>query len=325
MLIRLYRNTGEGQNVIISLNDSSLAYGQHSTAGGTILETFANEYGSYARLDNTSAYLGTMSYAHRGVLLTNNRSTVVLQDELSFVKVGSLAWVLHTAASISIDEGGRVAYLTQVGDDGQSYILRLTIVSQRPDFVFEQYDATTPLLSAVLTSTSGEKEYSREGISRLVIQIPSTISFDVAVVFEMVEGYDDDTPVGYSWTTMGEWTPVEHSAGGSGSATVSKRTAPVKEDIVTRAKAASNYIRRNTAFTETLADFYKSITDIGYILKTYPQSSLNTSDLIGAFGDYQDCVEEYEEFRDYVNGSADLLNGMSLALSGIVLEVEEAE
>ncbi len=321
---KFYRASAEGHNVVImTSNTANIAYGQYTQAGGTITRTFSNEFGSYAVLDNKSVYLGEATYANRGVLVTNNRETVVLQDEFAFVIVESLIWTMHTAASVEIDEesNNRVAYLSQMGPDGKPYTLRATIVSPRPDFTFSLQDVTKSLLTTTMSNYSGaEPEYERTGIKRLTIEA-TTISFDAAVVFEIIDT-SNETPVEYTWTPMSEWEPVESS---EIEETVKTRGEANKTNIKTATEKAESILKKKkTAFAERLEDLYRALTLVAYTLKTYPAESLEAT-LATAYGEYLDCVEDYEDFFDYVNEKHEISQSVTKALTGINFEDFEAD
>jgi hypothetical protein len=325
---KCYRASAEGQNVIlITSQQSAIAYGQYTQAGGVITNTFSNEHGSYAILDNTSVYLDKVSYAKRGVLVTNDRSTVVLQDELSFKIVQSLAWVVHTAADITIDpETQRVAYLTSRGEDGEVYTLRASIVSLRPEFVFSEKEVTKPILDGTYTADkiTGAPEYSRDGISRLVIE-STTILFDVAVVFEMVENSSSTEPVGYEWVSMVDWEPTAPNTEEEVEQTSKKRGTPNKLDIRTATATAESILKRDTAFSERLGDLYAALTTVGYTLKTYTVDMLDTG-LQNSYGDYINCVDEYEAYFEYVSENVKKSQNLVNLLVGLQLaEAEEPE
>lgn len=318
---KYYRVSGEGQNVVIMTGNSNINYGQHTAAGGFISATAENEYGSYAILDNSSVYLGNASYAKRGVLFTNDRTTVVLQDEISFVRVESLAWVVHTGTNVSISNDGRVAYLTERDENNKLVRVRATIVSQRPDFVFTEQSVDTPILSNTLTPnkiTGAEQEYSRKGISRLVITA-NTISFDVAVVFEIMSDANDEPPVGYKWTSMVNWEPSSPSEEEEVVETVAKRGTPTTSSIKTETASAENMLKRGTAFADRFSEFYKALATVDYTLKTYSPDRLDAS-LANSYADYLDCVDEYEEFYEYIVGNVNVANGISDTFCGMASE-----
>ncbi len=323
---KFYRASGEGQNVLLmTSNPTDAIYGQLSTMGGKLVSTYSNDFGSYAILDNKAVYpSGThgVSYANRGLLVTNNRETVVLQDEFAFVIVQSLAWVMHTAASVELDEdtNNRVAYLTDVGPDGNPYTLRVTLVSPRPDFTFSLQDTTRSIMTSTISKYTGlEPEYSRDGIKRLVIE-STTISFDVAVVFEIIDP-DKEESVQYKWTPMNEWEPVETSEIVDAGKT---RGEAVKNNIKTGSDRAKSILKKKDAFEERLEDLYKALTLVAYTLNTYPAESLEST-LTSAYMDYEDYLEDYNDFLEYVYGSQEINRGIANSLTGIQIETETTE
>ena len=313
-----YRASSEGQNVIIVTDDTTnTAYGQYTKAGGYITKTYQNEHGSYVHLDNSSVYPNMVSFAKRGMLVTNDRQTVVLQDELSFIKVRSLAWIVHTGANVEIADGGRTAYLTETDANGETITLRASIVSPRPDFVFTEKPVTSPLLAKTFTpdKISGEPEYSRSGISRLVIE-STTVSFDVAVVFEIIEDKDNMPAVGYRWTSMSQWEPSAPTTSDDEVVEAEKRGTPQQLDIKNYTTKASAILGESSAYTSKIEDLYDALTSVGYALKTYPAQSLPAG-LLVSYADYLDCVNDYNSYIDFVNGNSAVLAGLTKSLSGI--------
>ena len=323
---RYYRNNAEGQNVVfVTSAQGSLPYGQDKAGGGTIVRTAVNEHGSYAIIDNTSAYSSIISYANRGMLVTNDRKTVVIQDEMSFKKVQEMTWVAHTAAEITIynkegkvDTMGKTAYLTVV-KDGAVKTLRATLVSEI-DFYFEVESAETSLLSNTLTSKEmatlgGAEEYSRKGLSRLVINSGQTFLFTVAVVIEEVDSIGSTEPVGYEWIDMRNWVPVAEGTQ-LGSAVPVRGTA-VKSDIrneTTRLGMFKDTL--GTAFTKNIADYYQSLTLIEYTLKTFDPENFD-SIYNDAYSTYLDHFYAYDDYLNDINGGIEANTNFAMKLAGI--------
>lgn len=323
---KLYRVSGEGQNVIVQTNNpTDLAYGQKSSYGGVITKTYSNEHGSYAILDNTEAYAGEATYANRGILFTNDRKTVVVQDEFSFKIVESLAWIMHTKAQISIDESGRVAYLTELDETGKQHILRLTIVSLRNDFKFTTKLATENLLDSTAKNVSGEPQYDRSAYNRLLIE-KETISFDVAVVFEVIESIKDEPPVAYEWTEMVKWEPSAPKQNEEQEIVESRPAMDISE-IKKKVSSIESILDKDTAYTDRLDALYTLLADVKFIENTNGTEGIFKQPAIAdAYSDYLDCVDEYEQFIEYLNGVSGLADKLSLAVSGLAVEeVEEVE
>ena len=324
---KFYKNSAEGQNVLIKTGDSKkIPYGQRTDAGGTIISTIENEYGSAVLLDNTDVYRNfvtskggsEVSYARRGLLFTNDRSTVVLQDQFAFIYNGAVTWIVHTKANPSLDDTGRVAYLTSTGSDGRTYTVRASIVSKNPNFQFQIESADKSLLGTN-SLTTVRNEDNRGNYSRLIISVTDVTLFEIAVVFELVDNTKDKTPVAYNWVDMFDWVPQESTDVSVGES-ANLRTEPLKDEIVDYAETASNYLKRNAVYTKTLNDLYRTLTNAGYLLKLYPESTLTESTHVVAYGDYVDCVEKYENFMEYVNGIADTANDLAFALTGMQTE-----
>ena len=115
---------GEGQNhVIVTSQPVNIPYGQALNGSGDMEKTFTNEYGSYAIMDLASCYPGVVNYARRGMLYTNNRKTVVYQDEIGFRTVQDFAWIAHTEAysgtkevkKIVLSDDKTTAWITATG------------------------------------------------------------------------------------------------------------------------------------------------------------------------------------------------------------------
>ncbi len=319
---KFYRASSEGQNVLLMTSKpDKVGYGQYSGGEGIMTKTYTNEFGSYAILDNTTAYLNLATYANRGILVTNNRDTVVVQDEFSFVIVETLVWAMHTAANVTIDEdaNGRVAYLQDISPiDGKSYTVRATIVSQRPDLRFNISDTDTRILSNNVTN---KNEYSRSDFTRLTIE-STTILFELAVVFELMDDTtEEQTPVRYTWTRMNEWEPVESSEGAVD--TGKTRSEADKTNVKTGADKLATIFKGKDPFENKLEEIYKYLTLVAYTMKSFKKSELGN--YASAYKNYEDYVDDYEEFLEFIYDSQKATNGIAKSLMGVNLEEEEPE
>ncbi len=300
---KYYRANSEGQNVILTSSDQkNIMYGQHSGGAGVITNTFTNEHGSYAWLDNSSAYLDTVYFARRGILVTNDRQTVVIQDQISVVKVQTYHWVAHTAAEIDISEDGKTAYLTQKDADGKEYTLRASLVSERRDLVFEERSVTEDFLLDATASPDysstygGVAEYSREGIKRLVVTCDQTSIFDIAVVIELVDGIDSEMPVGYDWADMYTWEPSAPKDPGD---VQEIREIAIRSDISNGNQMATTIFKRNDAFTSANMDrLYKELATVAYAFKTF--NPYDDPTLVDSYLTHEEHVEKYEEYTAFM-------------------------
>lgn len=316
-----YRTNADGQNVIIiNTAQDKIPYGQLETGNGVITRTYTNEYGSYATISNKSAYGSAVNLASRGMLVTNDRKTVVIQDEMSFTKFQEVYWIAHTASRISIDSTEKVAYLTDKDENGNEYTLRATIVS-RADLKFKAEENTT---NGKLSATYKDADYksnggiypnSRTGIKRLVISAKNIITFNVAVVFEIVDGLDSSQPLGYTWSDMSAWMPSEKVE--TSNSTVVERGEAVKQDISNEVLNLDIYAETlGTAYSKDIENFYASLTKIEYTLKTYPEDTLDDM-LKQSYAFYKVHRETYLRYVTKINTSVQANKNLTMNLSGM--------
>ncbi len=334
-----YRVSAEGHNVVIlEGNDIVINYGQYPDSRGVMTTPYTNEYGSYAIVDNTNVYFGNASAATRGMLVTNNGNTIVLQDELDCnVNINMIKWVAHTAAtSIQIDETGKFAYLSATDKDGNERILRAALVTpgtySELKFTFEQ-DTETPLLSSTYVTEDsvnlgGEREYGRVGVKRLIIESTTTMSLKVAVVLEYVESVGDTSNVGYTWAAMNSWKPVE-STDNSVQVDTTKRQGVYKGDIKTSTNIANTLIGNADTFNDaaSLKKLYNALTTVQYTLDyyEYDRTTIPTA-YAKDYNTFSGCKESYDEFVDYVKVNVTNMNSIITNLYGATVESEtEAE
>lgn len=328
---KYYRANAEGQNVLYIENKEDAPYGQDIEGYGDIVKTFANEHGSYAILDNTRAYpTGLVSMAHRGLLVTNDRKTVVIQDEIFFVVSEKVYWVAHTAHSIYIDPTTeRTAYLTANAPGGGTITLRASIItpSTAPKFSVVSAKADDKILSG---TTAYSDEYNRDALQRLVVT-PGAVaetgvgSFTISVVLELVESKNDTTPVAYEWDDMYNWVPATYTVeDGDASDAVVNRGRAYEADIKNGTIEAAFLLKKNNAFSERLVDLYKHLTLVEYTLKKYPAENL-APEYASSYGDYLDCRDKYDAFFEYVNDSVEIVNKLSHKFTGIAEEEPEQE
>ena len=175
----LYRRNAEGNNCLCL---TSLPYGQLLGSTGYMTEYKSSDSASYCIIDNREVYgEETVEYARRGMLLTNDRRTVVIKDEVAFKKPESAFTTAHfesdkITAEISAD--GRKCTLTH--KDGEKIYVSLI-----GDGKLELMRCDEPLLSG---TEPAEGEYSRENYSRLVVRYESVMSINTSFVIDTVKG-----------------------------------------------------------------------------------------------------------------------------------------
>jgi len=187
----LYRRNAEGNNTLCL---GALPYGQKLNVTGRIEKVRENCGEPCAVIDNMDIYGAELvKSAKRGMLLTNSRRTVVIQDEVEFEGAQDAFWCAHFRSSeikAEISEDGRLCKLSH--EDGSAVNVRLVCDC---DVKFEITDCYTYLLSS---TKAYEGEYSRNEFSRLVIRFRGAESVKCAVTIEpatLESGYKEIIPM----------------------------------------------------------------------------------------------------------------------------------
>ncbi len=105
------RRRAVGQNTIVVNPATEPTPDQEPHANAKIVEMKGREDRIYAVVDMTSTNKAILR-GKRGVMLTDNRSTVVVQDELVLTAPGEILWTVYTPAEVEILNAGKVAKLT---------------------------------------------------------------------------------------------------------------------------------------------------------------------------------------------------------------------
>ena len=207
---KLYRVGGEGHNMLlITSEQSSLPYGQDKSADPKITETYSGPSGGYAVLDMSDAYSSHVVSGQRGMLFTNSRSTVVIQDEYVFNGSKTVYWLGHYQLAtgyvddVIVSADGRTAFMISGSD-----IMRVSIVSDNENLKFEILDAYTYLLDTTKRTDQNkmdqaDTEYNRDIIKKLAIKCENVTELNLAVVIEEVSAYE--TGSSYEYVKMSEW------------------------------------------------------------------------------------------------------------------------
>ncbi|MBQ8372383.1 MAG: hypothetical protein IJX38_05570 [Clostridia bacterium] len=243
---RYYVMKPEGNNTLaLASNATVVPWGQTLAGTGETTNYQSNEFGSLITYDLTSAFGGLAASWNRGVLLTNNRTTTIIQDEVMFGSgMQSVYWFGHfnnnDIDEVIISDDGRTAYMFNKVN-GVETCLRVSIVAAKKSLKFEIWDAYTfvhrvdgnvdPVTGEesnngiadnekgtyypefALNNGYGVAEKDRSAYRKLVIRGELSMSFECAVVMEAIDPETARTPeepaVGYNYVSMTEWEPVE--------------------------------------------------------------------------------------------------------------------
>ncbi|MBQ8290676.1 MAG: hypothetical protein IJY01_07400 [Clostridia bacterium] len=149
--------------------------------------------------------------AKRGLLFTNSRSSVIIQDEMKFKTPQTLVWSAETDKIASMSEDGRTAYLRSYGKDGL-LTMRVSIVSEDENLKFTVLDDPKQTFLTYNTDVNGGKLVTKTGSGnerasdpgvRLIVKADKVSEFNFAICCELIE--DNREVVGYEWCPMDEW------------------------------------------------------------------------------------------------------------------------
>lgn len=324
-----YRMTAEGNNVIaLTSDEETVPWGQVLNGGGELIEYDYNEFGMKAIIDNVTAYGDLATSCLRGMLFTNNRTTVVVQDEIIFDGTHQFSWLAQTAAKIEISDDGKTAYLIKEipnefgGTEKTEQVIRCSIVSPDPRYTFSQKPATTNILNATIkpgvsVEAGGVDEKSRSTYNRLCIDAKG-LKFNCAVVIEAVDNKfitAEDKPVEYEWNIMRSWEISEEF-----NATVVDENAITKAqlfDIKEYGDKANGYVQDGTAFGNRLQDFYVAMQRAAAAVVTFMEQMFTSEPaLASSYYAYKENAAKYNAFQKSVNASIKDTMSIGVTLGG---------
>jgi len=186
--IHAYRFRAEGHNTLV-INPTD-GYDQKFGGKAKIDKWVSKPQGAFAQTNLTDIYSDNVVSAWRGIKLDNNRTRVVLQDEITMKAPSDFYWFAHTAADVTISEDGKKAFLTIEED-----VLCAEITSGERA-VFSVMDA-----KPLPTTPDVPGQNPNKGVRKLVIHISGCENLNLSVVF-----YPDGQDKGNTaWVPLTEW------------------------------------------------------------------------------------------------------------------------
>lgn len=188
-------------------------YDQRLASLGDLIRFESNQKSAFVVMDFHEAYIETLAAAnsYRGMYVADDRSTVIIQDELSLSKPTDEAkghtvyWMAHTRnAEIRLAEDKKSAVITI---DGMSLGVSVVVPEGSElqyEFGFGQanYLKETGLVTQTGTGGANAGEYSRQGYQRLYIKSTGVgREYKIAVVCRLLS----DGPYQYNWTDIKDW------------------------------------------------------------------------------------------------------------------------
>ena len=318
---RYYVMKPEGNNTIAIAGDpTGTPYGQVLNAEAQAYAWGNNEHGSYVTYDMGSTLGPQVMKWERGMLLTNDRKTTVIQDQINFKGMNTVYWFAHyhigiVDGDVTISKDGRTAYmrdLTGTNEHGEKVYktLRLTIVSPNKSLKFQKMTtyqfihttgANATYSAEEVSALGGAPENSRENYRKLAISSGETLGFEVAVVIEMVDdttvGKKTEIGVGYEYQKMTEWVPTADMRGLDTEVgdTVEKRGKPNAD---THLVQSINRIKgtKDTLYTTDLKYYFDDLCNAYYAVY------MIGSDMHSSYDSYVADFEKYfADFSAYRN------------------------
>ena len=115
------RRRAVGQNTIVVSPTAEPSPDQNPFADAKLTEMRVSDDRVYAVVDMTSTN-DLITRGKRGVMLMNERSTAVIQDELVLASPTRIVWTVYTPASVALSGGNKVARLEK---DGKTLVCKV--------------------------------------------------------------------------------------------------------------------------------------------------------------------------------------------------------
>lgn len=162
-----YAKRAEAHNV--PLINPGYTADQNVNAKCKISEFQSNESSGYALIDMTEAYPDARS-VRRGLAVIDDKSRVIVRDEIRLNEQGKVYWMLHTKAKARVADAGRTVYLTQNGK-----VMKMTLLT---DGIFE-----TEKEKPLETSPDPEENLDRSEYTKIYINLNNVLNCDISVLF----------------------------------------------------------------------------------------------------------------------------------------------
>ena len=173
----ILRRRAAGQNTLVINPVAEPAPDQNPNAVARLTEMRSNAERAYAVVDMTSTN-NALTRAKRGVMLTDNRTTVVIQDELVLKAPGEIVWTVYTPATVTLSGGAKIAKLEK---DGKALLCKLGGLGQAK-FSAEPVDGCTLTRLSIRTAV---KERARLSVACRLLADGDTLNqklYDVSPI-----------------------------------------------------------------------------------------------------------------------------------------------
>ena len=169
-----YKKRAEGHNTYVINPDETP--GQGDTSEAKVVEFETKEKGGYAVIDLSQAYNEALDMK-RGFFLTNDRQSLLIQDEVQLSQASEVYWFMHTQGEIEIENDGKTAYITNSG-----VTIRMDILDS------DNGGATFDVMAALPLDTTPwlEGQGTNDRYQKLFIHWDSVQEYTLSVVVNQV-------------------------------------------------------------------------------------------------------------------------------------------
>ncbi len=185
----MYRLRAEGKNTLVLNPDTRPD--QNPLGQARVERIQSNQKDALGILDLTQVYNRDAQRVKRGIGLRNDRSVVVIQDEIKAKTFANTYWFMHTSATIEMKQAGRVALLKQ---GKQTLWVEIQTPSTAKFTVMEA--KSLPGLNFP-KSQNGVNEPDKMPLKKLVIQLNQLTEQTLTVAMTMLKlgNLEPDTPL----------------------------------------------------------------------------------------------------------------------------------
>ena len=169
-----YSKRAEGHNtLLINPGDTK---DQATKAFCEIYKFESKPKGSIAIADMSEAYKYNAKSVKRGIMLSENRSSVTIQDEIELLKESEIWWQMHTRTEIEITNNGRTAVLASGGK-------KLLATLEYP--INASFDVIPASPFSFMPNPEGQKSLSK--YKKLAVNIKSSGNVTIKISFREYE------------------------------------------------------------------------------------------------------------------------------------------
>ena len=323
---RYYVMKPEGNNTVaITTDPAGVPYGQVLHAGANAIDWGSNEHGSYVVYDMGETLGKQVGSWQRGMLLTNDRKTTVIQDQIAFKSMQTAYWFAHYSLryvdKVEITNDGKTAYMRESlgkNEHGEELYqtLRVTLLSPNTNLRFEIMDCYTFVHNTGKEATYSPEdvlalggnlvaEKSRKDYRKLAVCSGEALNFELAVVIELVDdstvGKKTEIDVGYTMDNMSTWEPYADTRGIKieDTDTILRRGVPnVSVHLVQSMLKVADMDEKGTLYTLRIKEYYRALTDAYYAVRVlgsdmpsgYENYIAQLNEYRAEFGEYRDAV-----------------------------------